>query len=170
VNANIQAAKAVTLDQLSALPITKEATIDEEYLDSNRHMNVSFYFRLFNQATGGLHKLLGFDWREQNSEGAGSFILEGHTRYLAEVLVGQHVTIRTRLIGWSAKRLQLLHFMSNDDAQSIASTDERVLAHIDLTTRRMAPYPAGIAGKIEEMLVDHRKLTWDPPVCGIMQA
>ena len=56
VNSSIQAAKRLTLKQLSLLPITNEAIIDEEILDSNRHMNVSWYLNLFSQAIGGMHK------------------------------------------------------------------------------------------------------------------
>ena len=170
MNSSIQAAKRLTLKELSPLPITNEATIDEEYLDSNRHMNVSWYLHLFNQATGGMHKWLGFDWGQLKADGAGTFILEGHIRYLAETLVGEHVTLRTRLIARSAKRVQFLHFMFNDDKQTLAATYEKVVAHMDMSTRRMSPYPGPIAKQLDEVLAQHQALDWDPPVCGVMQA
>ncbi len=170
MNSSILEAKRLTLKQLSPLPITNEAIIDEEYLDSNRHMNVSWYLHLFNRATGGMHKWLGFDWGQLKADGSSSFILEGHIRYLAEVLVGEHVTLRTRLIARSAKRVQFLHFMFNDDKQTLAATYEKVLAHMDMNTRRMAPYTEPIAEKLDEVLAQHQALDWDPPVCGVMQA
>ena len=70
----------MTLKELSPLPITNEASIDEEYLDSNGHVNVSWYLHLFNQATGGMHKWLCLDWGQLKADGASSFILEGHVR------------------------------------------------------------------------------------------
>ena len=57
---SIQAAKHLRLDELSVLPVTHEAVIDEEYLDSNGHMNVSWYLHLFNRATGGRSHALSF--------------------------------------------------------------------------------------------------------------
>ena len=170
MTSSIQAAKRLTLKELSLLPITNEAIIDEEYLDSNRHMNVSWYLHLFNQATGGMYKWMGFDRDQLKAGSASSFILEGHIRYLAEVLVGEHITLRTRLIARSAKRVQFLHFMFNDDKQTLAATYEKVMAHMDMNTRRMSPYPEPVAKQLDEVLAQHRALDWDPPVCGVMQA
>ena len=170
MTSSILAAKRLTLKELSPLPITNEATIDDDYLDSNRHMNVSWYGHLFNQATGGMQKWLGFDWSQLQADEAGSFILEGHIRFLAEVLVDEHVSLYTRLIDRSAKRVHYLHFMFNDDKQMVAATYEKVVAHMDLNTRRMAPFPEPISKKLDEVLALHVALDWDPPVCGVMQA
>ena len=150
MNSSIRSAKRLTLKELSPLPITNEAIIDEDYLDFNGHMNVTWYLRLFNRATGGMYRWLGFDWGQLKADGASSFILEGHVRYLAEILVGEHVTLRTRLIARSAKRVQYLHFMFNDDKQKLAATYEQVLAHMDMNTRRMAPYPDPISKRETE--------------------
>ena len=170
MNNTIRAAKQLTVDQLSSLPITKEATIVDEYLDSNRHVNVSWYLHLFNQATLGMQKWLGFNWRELKSEGASSFSLEGHIRYLAELFAGEHVTVRTRLISRSSKRLHYLHFMFNDDQQKLAATYEEIQAYMDMNKRRMAPYPGPLAARLDEVLQQHQALDWAPPICGAMQA
>jgi acyl-CoA thioester hydrolase len=170
MKSSIQAAKRLTLNELSALPITHEAVIDEEYLDSNGHMNVSWYLHLFNQATGGTYRWLGVDCRKQRSEGSSTFALEGHVRYFAELLAGEQVTLRTRLISRSAKRVQLLHFMFNEDNQALAATYEEVIAHMDLTLRRMTPYPDAIAKQLDEVLAEHQALPWEAPVCGVMQS
>ena len=170
VNPRTQAAKRLTLEQVSSLPITNEATIDETFLDSNRHMNVSWYLHLFNRATGEMYRALGVDWSELRDSSSSSFILEGHIRYLSEVLIGEHVTVRTRLVGRSAKRVHFLHLMFNDDKQTIAATYEKVMAHMDMKTRRMAPYPKPIQLKLDAIFARHQSLDWDPPVCGVMQA
>jgi acyl-CoA thioester hydrolase len=167
---NIRSAKRLTLKELALLPITNEAAIDEAFLDSNRHMNVSWYWHLFNQSTEGMQKWLGFDWAKIDEHGGGLFILEGHIRYLAEVLVGQHVTVRTRLIARSAKRIQYLHFMFNDDNQTLAATYEEVQSHMDMKSRRMAPYPDSIAKSFDKALAEHEALDWDPSVCGVMRS
>ena len=60
--------------------------------------------------------------------------------------------------------------MFNDDQQRVAATYEEVLAHMDMTTRRMTPYPAPMAKRLDEVLAEHQALDWDPPVCSVMGA
>ena len=170
MNPSIKAAKKIKAEQLETLPITNEATIDEEFLDANRHMNVSWYLHLFNQATGRMYSWMGIDWPQFKSRGSSSFILEGHIRYLDEVLISQHVTLRSRLIARTPKRIHFLHFMYNDDNHSMAATYEVVLAHMDMSSRRMAPFPPFMGEKFDTVLAQHQALDWEPPVCGVMQA
>ena len=66
--------------------------------------------------------------------------------------------------------VQFLHFMYNDDKKTLAATYEKVLAYMDINTRRMTPYPQPIARQLDEGLAKHQALDWDPPVCGVMQA
>ena len=113
---SVQAAKRLGLDELSALPITHEAVIDEEYLDSNGHMNVSWYLHLFNRATGGTYRWLGFDWRRLPGTRAPAHSPSKVTCVtFAELLVGERVTVRTRLVSRTPKRVHVLHFMFNED-------------------------------------------------------
>lgn len=166
----IHTTRRPTRAELAELPVTHQATIDEEYLDFNRHMNVAWYLHLFNRATGGLSKWLEFDWAQLKSEGFSSFSLEGHVRYLSELLEGQRVTIRTRLLSRSMKRIHYLHFMVNDDGQALAATYEEVQAFIDLNARRMTEYPASISCRLDEVISVHQALPWTAPMCGSMQA
>ena len=157
------------IDQLEQLPVTYESVIDEEYVDSNGHMNVAWYLHLFNKATGGLHRWLGFDWPQLKAGGVSSFVLEGHIRYLAEVFEGQQVTLRSRLIARSARRLQYLHFMFNEDKRTLAATYEEVLAHMDMKTRRMKEYAPSLAAQLDRGLAEHQTLSWEPPICGSLR-
>jgi acyl-CoA thioester hydrolase len=167
---SIQVAKRLGLDELSALPVTHEAVIDEEYLDSNGHMNVSWYLHLFNRATGGTYRWLGFDWRRLREQGTSTFALETHVRYFAELLVGEQITVRTRLMFRTPKRIHLIHFMFNEDTQLLSATHEEVMAHMDLTARCMTPYPDPLAKQLDDALVKHQALPWEAPLCGAMGA
>lgn len=154
---------------LSALPVTHKATIPEDHLDEMGHMNVAWYLHLFMRATGGVFDMIGLNRSYMESHRAGTFALEAHVKYLSEVRVDHHVTLRSRFIDRSAKRLHLLHFMQNDDKQDVGATYEVISAHIDMNIRRMAPYPEFIAEKFDEILAEHRALDWAPPVCGTMK-
>ena len=81
----------------------------------------------------------GFSEAYIRANQTGSFALETHVRYLSEVHIGQHVTIRSRALGRSAKRMHFMHFMTIDETGTLAATQEHVGAHIDMRMPRMAP-------------------------------
>jgi acyl-CoA thioester hydrolase len=154
---------------LKNLPITHQAVIPETYLDEMGHMNVMWYTHLFSRATEGLFELIGLTRAYFEGNQAGSFALEIHTRFLAEVRVGKPITIRSRLLGRSEKRPHFIHFMVMDDTDVLAATEEAVGTHVDMTVRRASPYPAPVAEVMDRLLAEHAGLTWKPPVCGVMK-
>jgi acyl-CoA thioester hydrolase len=153
---------------LSALPITHRAVIPESYIDSMGHMNVMWYTHLFALATGGLFRRVGLDRAYFQSNQAGTFALKQLFTYLVEVRVGEEVTIRTRVLGRSAKRLHVMHFMTKGVPEVLTTTSEFIGAHIDMTTRRTSPFPESIAGAIDRLLAENSALDWAPPVSGAM--
>ncbi len=154
---------------LTTLPITHQATIPESYLDMMGHMNVMWYTHLFAQATGGVFQLLGMNREYFTTRYAGCFALTQHFRYLAEVRVGESVTLRTRLVARSVRKFHLVHFMSKNEAGTLACTGEFLGAHIDMTTRRTAPFPFDIAAKLDRLISQHNALSWEVPLCGAIR-
>jgi acyl-CoA thioester hydrolase len=154
---------------LDLLPVTHQARIPESYLDEMGHMNVMWYTHLFSSAAENLFRLVGMTRAYFEANQAGTFALEFHVRYLAEVRVGKQVTIRSRLLGRSAKRFHFIHFMVLDDSQTLAATEEAVGTHVDLRVRRGSALPATIAGAFDRLLATHAALPWEAPVCGVMR-
>lgn len=154
---------------LNSLPITYRAFIPESYLDGMGHMNVMWYTHLFSQAMGGIFGEIGLTHAYFKANGAGSFALEGHFRYLREVRAGANVTVRTRLAGRSAKRFHIVHFLVIDEGGALAATGEFVGTHIDMNVRRSSPFPDAIASAYDRILAEHSALDWEPPLCGVMK-
>jgi acyl-CoA thioester hydrolase len=152
---------------LADLPETARQTIPAEYLDLMGHMNVMWYTHLFSNATIRFFEMIGLTREYMQANRSGSFALEVHVRYYAEVHVGQEVVLYTRALGRSAKRFHMMHFLSIGE-ETLSATSEFVSAHIDLTTRRMAPLPEPIAAALDRLIDQHRRLSWQPPVCGVM--
>ena len=155
--------------ELEELPVTNEMEIPEEYRDIFGHMNVMWYARLFGYASERLGRLFGFDAAYCQANNIGSFALETHLHYVNEVCIGQHITIRSRALGRSAKRTHYIHFMTIDETGALAATAEHITAHVDLTARRMAPMPPDVCERFDELLARHGQLAWEPPVCGSMK-
>ena len=163
-------AKSLSLeDDLGQLPVTHRQVIPESYLDMMGHMNVSWYTQLFSASTMGTLRLMGMSKEYFVEHQAGSFALESHIQYLAEVLVGKNVSIRTRLIGSSQRMFHFMHFLINDDDGVLSSTCEFVGAHMDLKKRRIAPMPARIRDITQQVCEQHAQLAWKAPLCGTMR-
>ncbi len=154
---------------LSSLPIHYQAVIPESYLDEMGHMNVMWYTHLFSCATDGLFASVGLNLAYFEANQAGTFALEQHVRFRVEVRAGQHVTIRSRVLGRSAKRFHFMQFMFNDDAGVLSATVESVGTHVDLRVRRSSPLPPQVVEGFDRLIAEHSRLPWPAPVCGVMR-
>jgi len=154
---------------LAPLPITYEATIPESYLDMMGHMNVMWYTHLFGRATCGLFDLVGMDRAYFEDGQFGSFALAQFLRYRKEVRAGEHVTLRSRLLQRSEKQFHVMHFMTKGQEDILAATGEFLAAHIDMTSRRTAPFAPHIAASLDRMIADHSALDWNAPLSGAIQ-
>ena len=152
------------------LPITYQQQIPESYLDEMGHMNVMWYTHLFSQAMGGAFELIGLNWDELAKTQNGTFALEAHVRYLAEVHVGHNVSVHSRVVGRSERRFYLMHFMINEDRDNVAATFENLGTFVDLKVRRTAAIPQPISDNLDAMFAKHESLSWPAPVCGVMNA
>ena len=140
---------------LDPLPITYQDTIPEDYLDMMGHMNVMWYTHLFGRATCGIFRLSGMDDAYFKANHAGSFALAQFFRYKKEVLVGEHVTLRSRLLARSQKQFHVIHFMTKGDDQVLAATGEFLAAHIDMTTRHTSPFAPHVADNLDRIIAQH---------------
>lgn len=160
---------AIPLEKLESLPLVYRFTIPDEYRDAMGHMNMRWYIALFDEAGIPLFDRLGLtlDYYEQNH--AGGFDLEHHTHFLNEVLIGDTVIFRARLLGRSAKRVHYMLFMVNETRTVLSATLEVMNSHANLSIRRTSPYPENIAAQVDAMLAEHTQLDWEAPVCGAMK-
>jgi acyl-CoA thioester hydrolase len=98
----------------------------------------------------------------------GSFALESHIRYLAEVKLGEAVTVRSRVLARSAKTIHFMHFMTKDQTGTLAATIEVLGAHADLTQRKVTSFPPEVVMRLDPLLSAHQGLAWQAPVCGVI--
>ncbi len=160
--------KVLSPTNLLSLPVFHRKTIPESYLDVMGHMNIRWYVALFDEAAWEFFASFGMDVPYYQTMDSGAFALKQFISYLAEVHVGETVAIRTRLLGYSAKRLHVMHFMVNETTDKVAATMEVLATHADLIARRTSPFPPPIVTKLEAILQKDTALTWTAPVCGVI--
>jgi acyl-CoA thioester hydrolase len=153
---------------LLTLPISLQTVVPEDYIDLMGHMNVMWYTHLFGKATGTLFQQVGLNREYFHAHQAGTFALQQLFTYLAEVREGDEVTIRTRLLGRSARKMHIMHFMTKGSTEVLAATCEFLAAHIDMKIRRTSDFPHAIAAALDRIAADHKALPWQAPVSAAM--
>jgi acyl-CoA thioester hydrolase len=152
----------------TSLFVSYKTEILPEYIDVMGHMNVMYYTQIFDRSTRSFFGSFGLTVDYVRATNMGSFALEQHIRYLAEVREGDHVTVYTRALGRSRKTIHFMHFMVRDADGVLAATSEMLGAHANLTERRAAAFLPEFAAGIDQYLAQHTKLDWAAPVCGVM--
>jgi acyl-CoA thioester hydrolase len=98
-----------------------EGVVLPEWIDNNGHLNLAYYVVLFDQATDLLFDMLGLGMAYRDATGNATFAAEMHIMYEREVRVGERVA-----------------------AQELMSL------HIDMSIRRVAPFPDDVHQRIQE--------------------
>ena len=112
-----------------------------EWIDYNGHMNLAYYVVVFDEATDVLYNHLDVGTPFRNRTGLSSFVAETHTRYLAEVKLGDPLCVFTHLLGIDAKRMHFFHEMFHARDGYRAAVQELMALHVDLSTRKVIALP-----------------------------
>ncbi len=132
-----------------------EGTVKPEWIDPNGHMNLAYYVVLFDNAVTALCEACDLDWDYTGRTNNGVFAAETHTRYERELLLGERVRVHTWVLGVDAKRMHLALEMLRLPDLRRAATMEMMYLHVDLGTRRVAPWPTDQRGRIEALATAH---------------
>tara|TARA_E500000305_G_scaffold10457_1_gene7103 strand:+ start:2130 stop:2633 length:504 start_codon:yes stop_codon:yes gene_type:complete len=135
-----------------------ELTVQPDWVDYNGHMNVGYYLVAFDKATDALLDHLGIGAAYRQEYDASVFVLEAHVTYDREVGLGDGLRFSTQILDHDAKRMHVFHRMYHADKHYLAATNELMIMHIDLKTRRSAPFPAMALGRLRDLMRDHDSL------------
>ncbi len=135
-----------------------ETRVKPDWIDYNGHMNVAYYVLAFDHAIDDFYGRLGVG-EAYAREGRGSmFALTLKVDYLREVRVGDRLRITTRMLDCDAKRIHYCQEMDQLEAGYTAARKEGLSIHVDLGTRRSAPFPEDRMAAIRACLEAHAPL------------
>jgi acyl-CoA thioester hydrolase len=141
------------------------AVVEDGWIDSNGHMNVGYYVVAFDRATDTFCAQFGVAW-DYTARGLGSvFILEAHATFERELVAGNPLRVTTQLLDWDEKRAHLFHAMHHAEDGVLAATNELMLSHVDLASRRPSPWPAETGRRLAAVAAAHAPLP-RPPQAG----
>jgi acyl-CoA thioester hydrolase len=152
------------LDRLDLEPlffapfVSSVMQVEPGWIDYNGHMNMAYYHVLFDRAVDEAYELLGVGPTYLQQRRHSTFAAEVHVRYLRELHAGDPVRVTFQLLGHDAKRMHFFEQLFHAQEGWMAATSENMSMHIDMNTRKTAPFPADVAARVEKMQASHAML------------
>ncbi len=129
-----------------------------EWIDYNGHMNVGYYQVVFDLAADVFFDFLGLTQEFRQRHGSTTFALECHANFLKEVKEGAPLRFEARLLDFDAKRIHFYQEMFHGTEGYLAASQESLSSHVSMATRRTAPFPDEILGRLAAIKAAHAVL------------
>ena len=124
--------------------------------DHNGHMNVNYYYQLFDSTYTSFYiNELGFG-DEYLKSGFSTFTLEDNIRYLKEFTLDEEVYPSFILYKANKKLLHFVGILQNKDSE-LAAIFETILGHIDLNKRKIVDFPNEKYKAIQKVYLDQKE-------------
>jgi acyl-CoA thioester hydrolase len=133
--------------------ITYKGSVYPWHCDHMGHMNVMYYVGKFDEATWHLFAGLGMTLAYFREHDRGMAAIQQNISYKRELMAGDIVEIRSRLLEVREKGVRFVHEMRNTATGEIAATCELTGVHMDRTVRKSCPFPADILEKARAAVV-----------------
>jgi acyl-CoA thioester hydrolase len=132
--------------------------IEDTWIDYNGHLNMAFYNPLFDRAVDHVYDQLGIGVEYVQNDGGSVFTMEVHVTYGQELTLNDPVRVTWQLLDWDEKRLHFFEKMYHAEEGFLAATSEQLALHVDMTTRRSAPFPDEVQARLEAMMKSHAEI------------
>ena len=130
--------------------------VTQEMCDHNGHMNVNYYYQLFDSTYTSFYiNELGFG-DEYLKSGFSTFTLEDNIRYLKEFTLDEEVYPSFILYKANKKLLHFVGILQNKDSE-LAAIFETILGHIDLNKRKIVDFPNEKYKAIQKVYLDQKE-------------
>lgn len=123
--------------------------VQPDWIDYNGHLNDAYYVVAFSQGLDGFMESIGLDagFREQHQ--VSMFTLQCMTHYFKEIDEGEAFIITCQLINHDHNKVHLYLQMWHNETGEEHAAFEALMLHVDMTTRRAAPWLAETGKKLE---------------------
>ena len=129
--------------------------IEPQWIDYNGHLNMAYYNVMMDRAIDELWLQLGIGPAYKKERHGSTFTAECHVRYLREIHLGDPVQVTIYLLGADEKRLHTFEELRHAGEGWLSATSENISLHIDMTTRKVAPFPPDIRARITDIVNVH---------------
>ena len=142
-------------DALPAPFLSSVMQIEPQWIDYNGHLNMAYYNVMFDRAIDQLWLKLGIGPAYMQTRFGSTFTAECHVRYLREIHLGDPVQVSILLLAADEKRLHTFEELRHAGEGWLSATSENMSMHVDLNTRKTAPFPPDIKARIDAVASAH---------------
>ena len=90
--------------------------------------------------------------------GHSTFTAEVHIRYLRELRENDPVRVTFQLLDFDAKRIHYFETLLHAEQGWVSATSENMTLHVDMTAKKVAPFPDGVMRALAAMKEAHARL------------
>jgi acyl-CoA thioester hydrolase len=148
--------RSAEIHRIAAPFVTTVMQIEPAWIDYNGHLNMAYYNVLFDRAIDQMWVELGIGPDYLKTRGGSTFTAECHVRYLREVNLGDPVQVHVYLIAADEKRLHTFEELRHAEEGWLSATSENMGMHVDMSIRKVAPFPPDIQARIDQVVAAHR--------------
>ena len=132
--------------------------VEPHWIDYNGHLNMAYYNVLFDRAVDEVHELLGIglDYLKQHNQS--TFTAEVHIRYLRELHRDDPVKVTFQLLDFDSKRIHYFEQLFHATEGWVSATSENMTLHVDMASKKVAPFPDRIMRTLGRMKATHAQL------------
>ena len=140
------------------LVISDGMTVKDEWIDYNGHLNMAYYNVLFDTAVDDVFERLGMGPSYVKTRGASFFTAEVHVCYLRELEAGMPVVVTLLLVDFDPKRAHFFQELRHAEEGWLSATSEQMSLHVDMTSRKVAPWPEDISDNLAALFKAQQSL------------
>jgi acyl-CoA thioester hydrolase len=132
--------------------LTYRGTIYPWHCDHVGHMNVMWYVGKFDEATWHLFAQIGMTPSYLRESGRGMAAVQQNISYNRELLAGDIVEIRSRVLELRDKVLRFAHDMINAESGETAASCELTAVHLDTAARKSIAFEDEVRALAQKLL------------------
>jgi len=132
--------------------------VEPQWIDWNGHLNLAYYMVLFDRAVDEVYELLGIGPDYLKERAHSTMVAEAHVRYIREVHEKDPVRVSVQLIAYDAKRFHFFEQLSHATEGWLSATCETMTLHVDMTAKKVAPFPDDVLAALARMKTAHAGL------------
>jgi acyl-CoA thioester hydrolase len=137
--------------------VSSAMKVEPAWIDYNGHLNMAYYNVLFDRAVDEVFELLGCG-ADYVKKGFSTFTAEVHVRYLRELHAGDPVRVTFQLLEYDHKRMHYFEQLFHAEEGWVSATSENMSLHVDMTAKKVAPFPPEVVRRLLQMKASHGQL------------
>ena len=153
-------------DDLVGLPNLLSQVVPAPFEDVNGHLNIRHYVGIASEGLDEALAKLGIPQNWPSVAGQGVFSAEHHMSYLTELRTGDAISVRVRMVGRSDRAAHALVYLLDDTHRRLSYVMEELFLHVEMESRRTAPWPAGVAAALDQRVEEDARLPWPADLSG----